>query len=96
VRLTERGDVDWIAEVRNAEFILLIMSLAMIAPCDAATHSFTVEQLKQKLAAQQTAGKNDDSCAQQLNSLKMTEQLTSLLWTALRRSSSPARRPPSR
>jgi hypothetical protein len=58
------------------KFIILIMSLAIIAPCDAATHSFTVEQLKQKLTAQQTAGNNDGSCAQQLNSLKLTEQLT--------------------
>ena len=58
------------------KLILLIISLAMIAPCDAATHTFTVEQLRQKLAALQTAGKNDESCAQQLNSLKMTEQLT--------------------
>jgi hypothetical protein len=35
-----------------------------------------VEQLKQKLAAQQSAGNNDGSCAQQLNSLELTEQLT--------------------
>jgi hypothetical protein len=32
--------------------------------------------LKQKLAAQQTAGNNDGICAQQLNSLELTEQLT--------------------
>src|SRR5271157_1297362 len=57
-------------------FILLIMSLAMIAPSDAATHSVTVEQLKQMLAAQQAGDKNDGNCAQQLNSLKLTEQLT--------------------
>jgi hypothetical protein len=38
--------------------------------------SVTVEQLKQMLAAQQTAGKNDGDRAQQLNSLELTEQLT--------------------
>jgi hypothetical protein len=52
------------------------MSLAMIAPCYAAVHSVTVEQLKQMLAAQQTAGKNDGDRSQQLNSLELTEQLT--------------------
>ena len=58
------------------KFILLIMSLVLITPCDAAVHSVTVEQLKQMLAAQQTAGKNDGDRAQQLNSLELTEQLT--------------------
>ena len=58
------------------KFILLVMSLVMITPCDAAVHSVTVEQLKQLLAAQQTAGKNDGDRAQQLNSLELTEQLT--------------------
>ncbi|MGO8758920.1 MAG: hypothetical protein ACLQG3_12425 [Terracidiphilus sp.] len=38
--------------------------------------SVTVEQLKQMLAAQQTAGKNDGDRAQQLNLLELTEQLT--------------------
>jgi hypothetical protein len=57
-------------------FILLVMSLVLITPCDAAVHSVTVEQLKQMLAAQQTAGKNDGDCAQQLISLELTEQLT--------------------
>jgi hypothetical protein len=56
--------------------ILLVMSLAMITPCYAAEHGVTVEQLKQMLAAQQTAGKNDGDRAQQLNSLELTEQLT--------------------
>ena len=46
------------------KFILLVMSLVMITPCDAAVHSVTVEQLKQLLAAQQTAGKNDGDRAQ--------------------------------
>jgi hypothetical protein len=48
----------------------------MITPCVAAEHSVTVEQLKQMLAAQQAAGKNDADHAQQLNSLELTEQLT--------------------
>jgi hypothetical protein len=48
----------------------------MIIPCDAAVHSVTVEQLKQMLAAQQTAGKNDGDSAQQIYSLELTEQLT--------------------
>jgi hypothetical protein len=58
------------------KLILFVMSLAMITPCVAAEHSVTVEQLKQMLAAQQTAGKNDGDRAQQLNSLELTEQLT--------------------
>jgi hypothetical protein len=57
-------------------FILLVMSLVVITPCYAAEHRVTVEQLKQMLAAQQTAGKNDGDRAQQLNSLELTEQLT--------------------
>jgi hypothetical protein len=48
----------------------------MITPCVATEHSVTVEQLKQMLAAQQTAGKNDADRAQQLNPLELTEQLT--------------------
>jgi len=58
------------------KFILLIMSLVIVTPCYAAEPSITVEQLKQMLATQQTAGKNDDDRAQQLNSLALTEQLT--------------------
>jgi len=58
------------------KFILLSISLAMISPCCAAVQSVTVEQLKQMLAAQQTAGNNDGDRAQQLNSLELTEQLT--------------------
>ena len=58
------------------KLILFVMSLAMITPCVAAVQSVTVEQLKQMLAAQQTAGKNDGDRAQQLNSLELTEQLT--------------------
>ena len=58
------------------KFILLVMSLVVITPCYAAEHSVTVEQLKQMLAAQQTAGKNDGDRAQQLISLELTEQLT--------------------
>jgi hypothetical protein len=58
------------------KLILLVMSLAIITPCKAAVHSVTVEQLKQMLAAEQTAGKNDGDRAQQLNSLELTEQLT--------------------
>src|ERR1035437_4881042 len=58
------------------KFILLVMSLAMITPCNDAVHSVTVEQLKQMLAAQQTAGKNDGDRAQQLISLELSEQLT--------------------
>ena len=58
------------------KFILLVMSLAIITPSYAAVQSVTVEQLKQMLAAQQTAGNNDGDCAHQLNSLELTEQLT--------------------
>jgi hypothetical protein len=57
-------------------FILFVMALAMVTPCYAAEHRVTVEQLKQMLAAQQTAGKNDGDRAQQFNSLELTEQLT--------------------
>ncbi len=58
------------------KFILLAISFVLIVPCGAAVHSASVEQLKQMLAAQLTSGKNDGDCAQQLNSLKLTEQLT--------------------
>ena len=58
------------------KLILLIMSLAILTPCNAAVRSVTVEQLKEALAAQQTAGNNDGDRAQQLNSLELTEQLT--------------------
>jgi hypothetical protein len=58
------------------KFIIFLMSLVVITPCVAAEHSVTVEQLKQMLAAQQTAGKSDGDRAQQLISLELTEQLT--------------------
>ncbi len=56
--------------------ILLAILIGFALPCLAAARQVTVEQLKQMLAAQQTAGKNDGDRAQQLNSLELTEQLT--------------------
>ena len=58
------------------KFLLLAISFAIITPCHAAIHSVTVEQLKQMLAAQQTANKNDGALAEQLSSLELSEQLT--------------------
>jgi hypothetical protein len=59
------------------KLILLALIASMVDPAQAARR-LTVEQLQQFLTAQKAAKKNDADMAQQIGSLELTEQLTSV------------------